>query len=438
MILAHGVGTRGDLPLPLWQFAWAAAAAIVVSFVALGALWSRPRLADAATGRAVLDVTATPVRVVAGVARAVGFVLFVVVLAAGLFGVDSPDDNLAPVTVYVVVWVGVAVASALFGDVWRVLSPFDTLAGVVEWVRDRPGRPPGGPDLVSTTLGQWPAAAGIFGFLVLELVHPAGDSPRILGIALAVYTAAMVAGVWKWGRDWLRDGEGFGVLFSLFAALSPLFAADGRLRLRAPLSGLSAVPVKAGTLAVVVVSIGGTTFDGLAESELWRDLVGRPERWTEAFYLLVGLVVSIEAVGLLYAVGVRSVVAVTSADARDAARWFTPSLVPIALGYAVAHYAQLLVDEVQTFAFRLSDPFGEGWDLFGTADGTIDFTVVSVDVVAWIQALAIVVAHVAAVAVAHDTAVARLDRRDVAPSQYSMLFVMVCYSVAGLWLLLEA
>lgn len=437
MIFAHGVGTRGDLPLELWQFTWAAGAAIVVSFVTLGVLWRRPRLAAAATGRPVMDVTRTPVRMLAGAARAVSLVLFLVVLAAGLVGADSPVDNVAPVTVYVVVWVGVAFASALFGDVWRVLSPFDTLAAGVEWLRARLGRPPAVPDLASTTLGQWPAAAGIFAFLVLELVHPAGDSPRILGIGLALYTASMLAGVWTWGRGWLRDGEAFGVLFSLFAALSPVYVLAGRLRLRVPLSGLTQVPVKAGTLAVVLVTIGGTTFDGVAGTDLWSDLVGRPGRWAETFYLLVGLVVSIEVIGLLYALGVRSVASITAVDTREAARWFTPSLVPIALGYAVAHYAQLLVDEVQTFAFRLSDPFGEGWDLFGTADGTVDLDVVPPDAMAWIQALSIVVAHVGAVLVAHDIAVARFDRRDVAPSQYSMLFVMVCYSVAGLWLLLE-
>lgn len=437
MILAHGVGTRGDLPLPLWQFAWAAAAALVISFVALGALWSQPKLVAAADGR-VLGGVSAPVRVVARLAQAISFALFVLVVAGALFGVDSPDANLAPVTIYVVVWIGLAVASALFGDVWRVVSPFETIGAGVESLQRRLGRPVGQPDLASTTLGQWPAAVGIFAFLILELVHPAGDSPRILGIGLVLYTAAMVFGVWHWGRGWLRDGEGFGVLFSLFAALSPLHVHDGRLRVRAPLSGLTGVTVKTGTLAVILVTLGGTTFDGFAESEAWRDLVGRPDRWTGAFYLLVGLVVSIEVVGMLYAVGVRSVAAITATDHRDTARWFAPSLVPIVLGYAVAHYAQLLIDEVQTFTFLLSDPFGEGWNLFGTADGSIDFTVISPDVVAWIQALAIVVGHVAAVVVAHDTAVARFESRDATTSQYTMLFVMVLYSIAGLWLLLEA
>jgi len=113
-------------------------------------------------------------------------------------------------------------------------------------------------------------------------------------------------------------------------------------------------------------------------------------------------------------------------------------LVPIVFGYTIAHYLQPAVDETQTFVFRLSDPFGRGWDLFGGSYASIDFNIVSVDAIAWIQALAVVVGHVAGVLVAHDRAVAVFEERDAMRSQYVMLFAMVVYSVLGLWLLLNA
>ena len=111
---------------------------------------------------------------------------------------------------------------------------------------------------------------------------------------------------------------------------------------------------------------------------------------------------------------------------------------PIVFGYTVAHYLQLAVDETQTFVFRLSDPFGRGWDLFGGVDATIDFSIISVDLIAWLQAIAIVLGHIGGVIVAHDLAVATFDRRNAMRSQYVMLLVMVIYSVIGLWLLLNA
>ena len=59
MMLAHGIGERGDLPLPLFLFVWAMILALVISFVALGVLWTEPRLAQAAKGRKLADYNTT-------------------------------------------------------------------------------------------------------------------------------------------------------------------------------------------------------------------------------------------------------------------------------------------------------------------------------------------------------------------------------------------
>ena len=47
---------------------------------------------------------------------------------------------------------------------------------------------------------------------------------------------------------------------------------------------------------------------------------------------------------------------------------------PIALVYVAAHYLTFLLFEGQAIVYLASDPFGRGWDLFGTADGAIDYT----------------------------------------------------------------
>ena len=432
-LLAHGVGSRGTLPLPLWQFAWAATAALVLSFLALGVLWRRPVLGPRAEGGSI-GLDPPTVGALRWSARIVGLVLFGLTLGAALFGVDVAGEsrNLAPVTLYVIVWVGVPVVSALLGDVWAALNPYRTIGLLfpAETTRAAPRH-------------HWWATATIFGFLVLELVHPDGDSPRVLGWAMVAYSALMVGGLARYGRTWLDRADGFGVLFSLIGAMAPMHVdRDGRLRLRVPLSGLSRIEVLPGTMALILVTLGGTSFDGFSESPIFTDIIGRPTGWDAAPPKLIGLVIMIGIAAVLYWIGARTTAQVTGIAHGEAADLFAPSLVPIVWGYAVAHYAQLLVDQSQTFWFRLSNPYGRlddrgepALDLFGGAGGEVDFTVIDVDVVAWIQALAIVVGHIAGVLYAHDLAVTRFDAARAARSQQTMLVVMVIYSVAGLWLL---
>ena len=116
---------------------------------------------------------------------------------------------------------------------------------------------------------------------------------------------------------------------------------------------------------------------------------------------------------------------------------FSHSLVPLLVAYSVAHYFSLVFFEGQDFLALLSDPFAVGWDLLGTAHFRIDYRAVSVELIAWVQALAIVIGHVAGVTVAHDRAVELFPRRLALRSQYPLLAVMVGYTVTGLMLLLK-
>ncbi|MGI9623887.1 MAG: hypothetical protein ACR2PK_13700 [Acidimicrobiales bacterium] len=431
LTVAHGVGSRGDLPLPLWQFVWAAIAAIVISFLALGALWKTPRLANSAQGRG-LGWTRPVLRVLEPTARTLSFALFLLVVAAGLFGTDATNDNINPVAIYVVLWVVLQMLVPILGDVWKVLSPFDTIAIGLDRIRRATPVP-------APSWSHWFAPVGAGLFIFMELIHPRGDAPRNLAIAMLLYTGVTMAGVWRWGRAWLSESEVFTVHFGLMSAMAPLDRDSSRqLRVRPPLSGLAAMTIVPVGTAVLLVVLGGVTFDGFGESELWRDLVGRHSGWENAWWRLAGLIAVTAVVAALYLGAIRSMANITGQDSRMLANVFAPSLVPIVFGYTVAHYLQLAVDESQSFVFRLSDPFGRGWDLFGGADATINFDIISVDLIAWCQALAVVVGHIAGVLVAHDRAVAVFDERDALRSQYVMLFVMVVYSVLGLWLLLNA
>ena len=460
---AHGVGGRLDLPVPAWQLVWAASFVVAASFVALGMFWDNPKLQAAATGRSLPKPIQQAARMLAWLARVAGLCLLAVVLFAGLWGNTNPSVNIAPVAVFIIFWVGLQVLSVVAGDVWRELNPFHAIADNTArvWARVK-GRAMSQPDRGAGN--QWWAVAAVFGFVWLELAFHDSSEPRVLGIYVLVYTCALLAGAARFGRGWVRDAEGFGVLFTKFAAIAPLHRSGGgwtagqphvgyspdagidtagrhdrgTWKLRPPLTGLATEPVKRGSVAFILVVLGSTTFDGFSRSSIWLDVAAQRTGWGLTVVNTVGLVFVIFVVLVLYRAAIAAMAAITADGERELAGIFVPSLIPIAAAYTVAHYFSYLLLEGQQAIALASDPFGKGWDLFGTATNQVDYTVISTDTIAWIQTAAIAVGHVLGVVVAHDRAVERWPRRLAMRSQYPMLAVMILYTVIGLLLLLGA
>ncbi len=432
---AHGVGALGELPLPRWQFAWAIAAVVVIAFFAAGTLWRRPRLEAAAAGRPVPG--AVVVRVLAVPVRVIGVVTYVVIVTAGLFGSVFPPANIAPIGVLITFWVGLQFVSIVFGDLWRVLSPFGTLALAGAWIRSRVRGRPLEPARVDEAATHWPAVLVIGGFAWLELAYHAPTVPRTLGGLGLAYGVVVLGIAARRGRGWLRTGEGFAALFSMLAALAPL-AGDGHggLRLRWPLSGLARVTARPGTLPLLFVALGATVFDGLTRTAFWADLTFERVGWGYTTVNTLGLVWAVGIVGLVYLAATRVVSSLVGGDGDTVAQRFAPVLVPILAAYTVAHYVGLFVLDGQGFWFLASDPYGEGWDLFGTADGTIDFTLVGTAAIAWIQAGAIAFGGVGAVLVAHDLAITDYEPRPALTTQYVLLAFVLAAATAAVAMLL--
>jgi hypothetical protein len=416
---AHALTFRIDPPLPLWLFA-------------------SSRFEHSIEGWPLPAALQALVPVGAAVLRIVGLGAFAVVLVSGLLGADNPDTNIAPWLVYVHCWVGLTLVSALVGDVWRVLSPFDTLCAIGQRLRRLAGRPqPEDPAEGLPDYGYWPAAVFLAWFVWLELVYPEAGLPRTVASAMGVYTVAVLAGAATWGRAWLREGEAFAAFFGLLARMAPLYQGeDGRLRLRPPLTGLAGIQPRPGMAAVVLIALGSTTFDGVTRTRFWQEVVAGQQGGELQLTGTVGLAATVGLVAIFYFGSMRLAALITGRDTETLSTSFVHSLVPIAFAYSVAHYFSYLVYDGQRLFNLGSDPLGRGWDLFGTADWVVNLSVVSTTTIAWVQAGAIVVGHVSGVVVAHDRAVARFDQTVATRTQYPLLAVMVLYTVGGLALLL--
>ena len=451
--IAHGIVSRADLPIPEWLFAWAAAMVLVVSFIGLAVLWPEPKLQDRGwralprgLGRAL---TSRPAEVQFG---AIGVGLLALTIYAGLAGVQSSSANFTPTFVYVIFWLGLVPVSVLFGDVFRAFNPWRAIGRGVAALARIPmrGELPK-PLPYPERLGHWPAAIGLMLFAFLELVASGRARPENIAIAAIAYSAMTFVGMSLYGVEaWCRRGEAFSVYFNLFARMSPFECRGRGLGVRKPLSGLAALEAGPGTVAVLAVMIGAVTFDGASEAPIWTgvavdisDFFGSlglpPARALEAAFA-VGLAIGVLLVAALYWLGTLGAKSVGGGfTARDLRYAFVHSLVPIALAYVAAHYFTLLLFQSQALAFLVSDPLGDGSDLFGTADQSIDYSLIGSTATWYWQVAFVVGCHVMGLMLAHDRALAMYDRPRLAVlSQCWMLLVMVLFTCLALWLLSQA
>ncbi len=446
-LIAHGIVGREDLPIPRQGFFIGATVVLVASFVGLATLWPKPRLEETRERRAF----GVP-RVVEVVLGALGVAAFGFLVYAGLKGTQSVPANITPTAVHVIFWVGIPVLSLLFGDVFRAVNPWRAVGRAGGWLAGRiaGGRLPE-PLPYPDRFGWWPAVAGVAAFGWLENVSTQRDDPSTLAILALVYAAVQLVGMSLYGvESWTRRGDGFGVYFRLFALLSAVDWRERALWLRRPLTGVTTLRGEPGLVGLVVVAIGVTTFDGFKEGPIWTDVARNvadvfkdvglsPGDATNLAYTL-GLALTLLLVFLLYRLGVAGMVSVDrDRSPTELGRAFAHSLVPIALAYVVAHYFSLLAYQGQAMAYLVSDPLGRGSNVFGTADSTIDYGVVSANGIWYVQVASLVIGHVAALVLAHDRAlVFYRDPKKATSSQYWMLAVMVCFTTLGLYLLSAA
>ena len=433
---AHGLVQRADLPLPEWLFGWAAAIVLIVSFAGLAVLWSTPRLQQprwrALPGGRILG--GRPVEALCGL---LGVALLVVVILAGYLGNDSALDNFAPTFILIDFWVGLVLLSVLFGDVFRAFSPWRAIR--LPGFRAYPER-----------WGRYPAAIALLGFTWVELVSGWGESPVDLTTAAVGYTVYTLVMQAVFGTEtWTRRGEAFAVYFNLFSRLSVWETRDRVVGLRPPLGGLPRLDTPPGTVLFVVVMIGTVTFDGFSQGQIWKDvsvdladafdgIVGLETAPKVAATL--GLLAAVAVIGGFYRLGIDGARSVGGdIETPELRRAFIHTLVPIAMVYVVAHYLTFLLFQGQATLYLASDPFGQGWDLFGTADRAIDYTYLSQNATWYVQVAVVVVGHVAALTLAHDRALALYRDATIAVrSQYWMLAVMVGFTSLALWLLAQA
>jgi hypothetical protein len=433
LVLMHGIGGVKDLPIPIWLFYYGAAAVLVLSFAALGILWRKPVL-DADEGRPLVRLPVRPLRILLG---AVGFALFALVFAAALVGERSAGTNLSPTFIWIVFWLGLVPVSVLIGNVWAWLNPWRAAADAVAWVWEKAGLEWEPPFAYPERLGRWPGAVLLLAFAALELAYSDPSDPRMLALAIAIYSWVTWVGAAALGREaWFANGEAFNIYFGLLARLAPFSLRDGVVHVHRPLARVARSTEAPGTVAFIAVMLGSVAFDGFSRTSAWQNRLFRIDSDPLAFlFNLAGLIGAIVLVAVAFVAAIELARSIGGKSGR-LERTFIGSLIPIALAYAVAHYFSLFVLQGQLAIPLASDPFGFGWDWLGTIDYRVNVQPLTTNEIWYVQAGALVAGHVLGLMIAHDRALAVFGSTRVAlRTQYALLALMVVYTVGGLWVL---
>ncbi|MDG4861900.1 hypothetical protein P8605_27535, partial [Streptomyces sp. T-3] len=196
------------------------------------------------------------------------------------------------------------------------------------------------------------------------------------------------------------------------------------LVLRNPLHGLDATEPAPGLVATVCVMLGSTAYDGFSDAPSWINTVQTSPlgRTPTATLGLLGAIALVAALYCLCAGAARLI----SGQLPHPLTAFAHSLVPIALGYLVAHYFTLLVTEGPRTVMVA----------FGTDNAVAPEPPLDPGGLATLQVLAIVTGHVLGVVAAHDRSVRLFPPARAVAGQLPLLGLMVAYTVGGLILLL--
>ena len=425
-VLAHALSNTYQSRLPLIVYLAGAAIAVGLSFAFL-------LIADVRAEPPVVGEGRRPPAWLRYLLRSIGLVGWLWIVAQGIAGGVSAAD-VTTLFLWVYGWVGVALVTALIFPVWHWLDPFTTLHDLGAALLGRLGVSSWATAELPVALRRWPAVVGLVFFVWLELVGN-GGGPRSLFIVLVGYTAFTLAMMAQFGRDtWRRDGETFSVWFGVLGRLAPIAlvgeSAEGRVARRPFASGVLLPGWTRVDVVLIAIGTASILFDGLSQTQPWFDVFGAPGVPIKTLQLFGWLAIVVGA-----ALGVSRLVGVPATAA---------GLLPIAVGYLIAHYFTYLLIDGQRIIVAIADPFQQGWDLgnFGWAFFEPTSGFLPPGLVWTVQLAAVVGGHMLGAWGGHVVAARESGARRGAPEhrrrQVPLAVIMVALTTLTLWSLGQA
>lgn len=403
-IFHHGIGSVGDLPIPFETVLNVSAWVIILTFVFLKISWKKSVLVQ----KEVIVEQRQP-----WLGKIFGVFILSLLILPGLIGNEEAKTSITPLIIWVFLWIGVPVLGLVFGDIYSKFNPLSIISS---------------PEKKPSTV--WFAAALFLGLTWFELVWRKPGNPTHIGIVFILLMLITTVTRIIFSKASI-EVDPLHLLHHLYAKLRFTLSKPIYKNMLENIANLSNFK---GMEYFILLMIGTVTYDGLRGTTFWYNLFGSSTLditfSTFAFFGINIIIIGSYRFACWFALKVSG----EKQDLNNISLLFGHTMLPIAFAYHVTHYLSLLLYESQTILYRLNDPYGIGWNLFGIDDVSINYFLTPVAL--WgIQVFVTLAGHMLSVVLAHDLAIKLFGHQQSDKTQYIFLLITVGLTLQALFVL---
>ena len=403
-IFHHGIGSVGDLPIPFETVLNVSAWVIILTFVFLKISWKKSVLVQ----KEVIVEQRQP-----WLGKMFGVFILSLLVLPGLISNEEAKTSITPLIIWVFLWIGVPVLGLVFGDIYSKFNPLSIIPS---------------PEKKPSTV--WFAAALFLGLTWFELVWRKPGNPTHIGIVFILLMLITTGTRIIFGKASI-EVDPLHLLHHLYAKLRFTLSKPIYKNMLENIANLSNFK---GMEYFILLMIGTVTYDGLRGTTFWYNLFGSSTLditfSTFAFFGINIVIIGSYRFACWFALKVSG----EKQDLNNISLLFGHTMLPIAFAYHVTHYLSLLLYESQTILYRLNDPYGIGWNLFGIDEVTINYFLTPVAL--WgIQVFVTLAGHMLSVVLAHDLAIKLFGHQQSDKTQYIFLLITVGLTLQALFVL---
>lgn len=400
----HGIGNVGDLPIPFETVLNISAWVIVLTFVFLKVSWKQSVLIEK-------EVVEAKKQSISG--KVLGLFVLSLLIFPGLIGNEEAKTSITPLIIWVFLWIGVPVLGLIFGDIYAKFNPLS----IIPSDEKKP-----------TTV--WFASLLFLGLTWFELVWRKPGNPSHIGVVFIILFVVTTGVRILFGKASI-EVDPLHLLHHLYAKLRFTVSRPFYKNMLENIANLSNFK---GMEYFILLMIGTVTYDGLRGTTFWYNLFGSSTLdigfSTLSFLAINIIIISSYRFACWFALKVSG----EKKDLNDISLLFAHTMLPIAFAYHVTHYLSLLLYESQTIFYRLNDPYGLGWNLFGIEEITINYFLTPVAL--WgIQVFLTLAGHMLSVVLAHDLSIKLFGHQQSDKTQYIFLLITVGLTLQALFVL---
>ena len=403
-IFHHGIGSVGDLPIPFETVLNVSAWVIILTFVFLKISWKKSVLVQ----KEVIVEQRQP-----WLGKIFGVFILSLLILPGLIGNEEAKTSITPLIIWVFLWIGVPVLGLVFGDIYSKFNPLSIIPS---------------PEKKPSTV--WFAAALFLGLTWFELVWRKPGNPTHIGIVFILLMLITTVTRIIFSKASIEVYP----IHLLHHQYAKLLFTLSKPTYKNMLENIANLSNFKGMEYFILLMIGTVTYDGLRGTTFWYNLFGSSTLditfSTFAFFGINIIIIGSYRFACWFALKVSG----EKQDLNNISLLFGHTMLPIAFAYHVTHYLSLLLYESQTILYRLNDPYGIGWNLFGIDDVSINYFLTPVAL--WgIQVFVTLAGHMLSVVLAHDLAIKLFGHQQSDKTQYIFLLITVGLTLQALFVL---